>query len=78
MSITLNDYPSLVMADVSAAMISIGTIAGLLPPMAAFLTVMWTGIRIYETQTVQHVLRNWCQRCALPIVTAKIEPPKEE
>lgn len=31
----------------------VGTIAGLLPELAALLTVVWTAIRIWETDTVQ-------------------------
>ena len=31
----------------------VGTIAGLLPALAALLTVVWTAIRICETDTVQ-------------------------
>jgi hypothetical protein len=31
----------------------VGTIGEMLPPMAALFTLVWTGIRIYETQTVQ-------------------------
>jgi hypothetical protein len=34
----------------------IGTIAGVLPAIAALFTIMWTGIRIYETKTVQSLL----------------------
>jgi len=34
----------------------VGTIGELLPPMAALFTLIWTGIRIYETQTVQRML----------------------
>ena len=32
------------------------TLAGWLPAVAALLTVVWTGIRIYETRTVQEWL----------------------
>ena len=31
----------------------VGTIAGLLPALAALLTVVWTAIRIWETDTGQ-------------------------
>lgn len=31
----------------------VGTLAGLLPAVAALFTIIWTGIRIYETDTVQ-------------------------
>ena len=31
----------------------VGTLAEILPPIAALVTIVWTGIRIFETQTVQ-------------------------
>ena len=34
----------------------IGTIGDVLPPLAALFTLVWTGIRIYETETVQGLL----------------------
>jgi hypothetical protein len=34
----------------------VGTLAGLLPAVAALFTIIWTGIRIYETETVQRWL----------------------
>jgi len=34
----------------------VGTIGEMLPPMAALFTLVWTAIRIYETQTVQRLL----------------------
>ena len=34
----------------------VGTLSDLLPPMAALVTIIWTGIRIYETKTVQGFL----------------------
>jgi len=34
----------------------VGTIGELLPPMAALFTLVWTAIRIYETETVQRLL----------------------
>jgi hypothetical protein len=34
----------------------VGTLGDLLPPMAALFTIIWTGIRIYETETVQRML----------------------
>lgn len=33
----------------------VGTLAGLLPALAALVTIVWTGIRIFETDTV----RGW-------------------
>lgn len=34
----------------------VGTLAEVLPAMAAIFTIVWTLIRIYETQTVQKLL----------------------
>lgn len=34
----------------------IGTLTDILPPLAALATLIWTGIRIYETETVQGLL----------------------
>jgi len=34
----------------------VGTLGDILPPMAALFTIVWTGIRIYETKTVQRAL----------------------
>ena len=34
----------------------VGTLGELLPPMAALFTIIWTAIRIYETETVQGLL----------------------
>ena len=40
--------------------LSVGTViaslAGIVPSIAAIFTIIWTGIRIYETETVQKVL----------------------
>ena len=34
----------------------VGTLGEMLPPMAALFTLVWTAIRIYETETVQRML----------------------
>lgn len=34
----------------------VGTLGEMLPPLAALVTIIWTGIRIYETKTVQRML----------------------
>lgn len=44
------------LGDVAAATITIGTIMQFLPALAAVFTIIWTGIRIYETETVQKLL----------------------
>ena len=36
----------------------VGTLADILPPVAALVTIVWTGIRIYETETVQKLLKR--------------------
>jgi TctA family transporter len=36
----------------------VGTLAGVLPSIAAIFTIVWTSIRIYETDTVQKLLRK--------------------
>lgn len=34
----------------------LGTLGSILPPVAALFTIIWTGIRIYETDTAQELL----------------------
>lgn len=34
----------------------VATLAGILPSIAAIFTILWTGIRIYETETVQSLV----------------------
>jgi len=33
----------------------VGALAGLLPAIAALFTILWTGIRIWETETVKRM-----------------------
>lgn len=47
--------------DIIAAGVTVGTVLSWLPHIAAALTIIWTLIRIYETQTVQSIL-NWVRR----------------
>jgi hypothetical protein len=35
---------------------AVGTIINMLPAVAALFTILWTGIRIYESETVQKLL----------------------
>lgn len=35
---------------------TVGTLIEMLPSIAALFTIVWTGIRIYETKTVQQML----------------------
>ena len=42
--------------DILSITTLLGTLAQMLPHVAALLTIVWTCIRIYETDTVQHWL----------------------
>lgn len=44
--------------DVVSLMTVVGTLAEVLPAIAALLTIVWTGFRIYETETVQKWIGN--------------------
>lgn len=41
------------MVDMLSIVTVIGTLAEMLPSIAALFTIVWTAIRIWETQTVQ-------------------------
>lgn len=36
----------------------VGTLAGILPAIAALFTIVWTSIRIYESDTVQKLINK--------------------
>jgi hypothetical protein len=42
-----------IIGDVVSVGTVVGTLSGILPAIAAVFTIVWTGIRIYETDTVQ-------------------------
>lgn len=42
--------------DAASIITVVGTLAEVLPAMAAIFTIVWTLIRIYETRTVQKLL----------------------
>lgn len=44
--------------DVVSVCTMLGALVKLLPSIAALLTIVWTGIRIYETRTVQNFLKR--------------------
>lgn len=44
------------LVDAVSVVTVVGTIGELLPPIAAIFTIVWTAIRIYETDTVQRAL----------------------
>jgi hypothetical protein len=43
-------------ADLLSIATLVGSLVSLLPAVAAVLTIIWTAIRIYETDTVQRLL----------------------
>ena len=45
-------------ADAAAIGITVGAVMQWLPALAAIFTLVWTGIRIYETNTIQRLLRR--------------------
>lgn len=44
--------------DVAAASTAVLSLAAWLPPTASILTIVWLGIRIYESETVQKLLHK--------------------
>ena len=44
--------------DVAAASTGIMALAAWLPPTASLFTIVWLGIRIYESETIQKLLGN--------------------
>lgn len=50
------DSPEKIIGDVASVLTLTGVMATMLPTIAALFTVVWTGIRIYETATVQSLL----------------------
>lgn len=40
----------------------IGTITNMLPAIAAVFTIVWTGVRIYETDTVQKLMNKTSEK----------------
>lgn len=46
------------MLDVAAASTAVMSMAAWLPPTASILTIIWLGIRIYESDTVQSIVNG--------------------
>ena len=44
--------------DFASIFTAVGTLLSWLPHLAAIFTILWTGIRIYETKTVQKMVAN--------------------
>ena len=45
-----------VIMDVAAIGTTVGTMAEILPSLASIFTIVWLGIRIFETDTIQSLL----------------------
>lgn len=44
--------------DAFSVITVVGTIVNILPAIAAIFTIVWTGIRIWETDTVQRIFKH--------------------
>jgi len=44
--------------DVAAASTAVMTLAAWLPPVASLFTIIWLGLRIYESDTVQNLFKK--------------------
>lgn len=45
--------------DVAAMGVLIGALMTVMPAIASVLSVIWIGIRIFETETFQKLIRRW-------------------
>ena len=50
------DETTKTIVDAASVATMLGTMGSIFPPLAALFTIIWTGIRIYETKTVQELL----------------------
>lgn len=52
----IKDATTKAMLDVASVFTVAGTLTNMLPSIAAIFTIVWTALRIYETDTVQKLL----------------------
>ena len=52
------EEPTKQVIDVISFGTVIGTISAILPPLSALFTIIWVGIRIWETDTVQELCKR--------------------
>ena len=45
--------------DTASVLTVLGTLVDFLPAVAASFTIIWTGIRIWETDTVKNIVKKW-------------------
>lgn len=48
--------------DAVSVFTMIGALVEVLPAIAALVTIIWTGIRIYESDTVKKLIEKWKNR----------------
>jgi len=53
----MNEQAKLVTDALSLATV-VGTLVDVLPALAAIFTIVWTSIRIWETKTVQNLIKK--------------------
>ena len=46
------------LVDITAGSVAVFTLATWLPPTASLFTIVWLGLRIYESDTVQKLLNK--------------------
>jgi len=54
-----NDEAPKFVVDVVSLTLLLGYMGDLLPPIATVLTIIWTALRIAETETIRRVWRWW-------------------
>lgn len=52
------DESTKTLVDTASVATVVGTLAGILPAIAALFTIVWTCIRIYESRTIQDFLKR--------------------
>jgi hypothetical protein len=48
--------------DALSVLTVVGALVDVLPSVAAVFTIVWTGLRIYESPTVQGLIKKWKDR----------------
>tara|TARA_B110000285_G_scaffold230724_1_gene297864 strand:- start:263 stop:439 length:177 start_codon:yes stop_codon:yes gene_type:complete len=54
----IKDPETIQLMDITSIGVLLGSLASILPHVAAIFTIVWTCIRIYETKTVQSWLKK--------------------
>jgi hypothetical protein len=54
----IKDPETIQLMDITSIGVLLGSLASILPAVAAIFTIVWTSIRIYETKTVQKWVRK--------------------